>query len=157
MRSSYSRAVSRILSAQSTLDPAPDAAFVLEIFLSELALEIAFFAHDDDAIDEDEADGHGEEHPRGIDQDRQPKGPQSETDVHRVAGEAIQSVHDDARARIERDRISAGALLRNKSADVQGEAGDEEQRSKCPSDRSMHEAGRNKPFERKRREDRQDE
>ena len=85
------------------------------------------------------------------------KGPQSETDGHRVAGEAIQSVRDDARARIERDRISAGALLRNKSANVQRNSGDEKQRSKCPSDRSMHEAGRNKPFERKRREDRQDE
>src|SRR5207237_3746745 len=130
-------------------DPAPDTAFVVEIFLSELALEIAFFARDDDAIDEDEADRHGE--------DRQPKGPQSETDVHRVAGEAIQSVRDDARARIERDRISAGALLRNKSANVQRNSGDEKQRSKCPSDRSMHEAGRNKPFERTRREDRQDE
>ena len=72
-------------------------------------------------------------------------------------GEAIQSVRDDARARIERDRISAGVLLRHKSANVQRNSADEKQRSKCPSDPSMHEAGRNKPFERKRREDRQDE
>ena len=50
--------------------------------ISELALEISFFARDDDAIDEDEADWHGEEHPRRIDQDRQPKRPQSETDIH---------------------------------------------------------------------------
>ena len=53
VRHSYSRAASRILSAQSTLDPAPDTAFVVEIFLPELALAIAFFARDDDAIDED--------------------------------------------------------------------------------------------------------
>ena len=99
----------------------------------------------------------GEEHSCGIHQDRQPKGPQSETDGHRVAGEAIQSVRDDARARIERDRMSAGALLRNKSVNVQRNSGDEKQRSKCPSDRSMHEAGRNKPFEPKRRKDGQDE
>jgi hypothetical protein len=54
---------------------------------------------------------HGEEHPRRIDQDRQPKRPQSETDIHWVTGEAIKPVCDDPRARIERDRISAGTLL----------------------------------------------
>jgi hypothetical protein len=45
------------------LNPAPDAALVAQIFLSELALEIFFFAHDDDSIDEDEADWDGEQHP----------------------------------------------------------------------------------------------
>jgi hypothetical protein len=43
-------AISRILPMQRTLEPAPDTAFVVEIFLSELALKIAFFARDHDAI-----------------------------------------------------------------------------------------------------------
>src|SRR5207249_10145488 len=98
----------------------------------------------------------GEEHSCGIHQDRQPKGPQSETDGHRVAGEAIQSVRDDARARIERDRISAGALLRNNSPTLSAIPATKNS-APSPSDRSMHEAGRNKPFERQTREDRQDE
>lgn len=57
----------------AALNPAPNTAFVAEIFLAKLALEVSFFAYDDDAIDQDEADWHGEQHPGGIDQDRQPK------------------------------------------------------------------------------------
>jgi hypothetical protein len=56
-----------------TSNPAPDTAFVVEIFLSKLALEIAFLARDDEAIDKDQADGHGEQHPRGIDQNCEPE------------------------------------------------------------------------------------
>jgi hypothetical protein len=54
-----------------TSNPAAHTAFVVEIFLSELSLEIAFLARDDDAIDEDEADWQGEQHPRGINQNCQ--------------------------------------------------------------------------------------
>ena len=139
------------------LDPAPDPAFVAEIFLSEFALEISFFARDDKAIDEDEADWHGEQHPSGIDQDRQPKRRQSEPEIHRIASKAIKSVRDDARARIEWNGISAGAFLRNKSADGQCNSSGEDQGARYPSERALREGGRDKPFERERRGDRQDE
>src|SRR5205823_13875809 len=86
-----------------------------------------------------------------------PKRAQSETEIHRIAAEAINSVRDDTRGWIEWDRISAGAFLGHKSADVQRNAGDNDHRAKYPSELATHEAGRNKPFERKRREDRQDE
>jgi hypothetical protein len=51
-------AISRILSVQRTLEPAPDTAFVVEIFHSELALEIAFFVRDHDAILQAAIRGH---------------------------------------------------------------------------------------------------
>jgi hypothetical protein len=66
-------------------------------------------------------------------------------------------VRDDACARIEGNRISARAFLRNKSADGQSNSGDADQRAGNPSERATYEAGRDEPFERKRPEDRQDE
>ena len=132
-------------------------AFVVEIFFPELAFEISFFPHDDDAIYENKADRDRKQHPRRIDQDGEPKRAQSETDVHRIAGEAIKSVRDDARARIEGNGISAGAFLRNKSADGQSDSDEEDRRAKYPADRPLREAGRKKPFERQRCDDRQNE
>ena len=66
-------------------------------------------------------------------------------------------MHDDARARIEGNRISARAFLRNKSASGQRKSGDDDQRAEYSSECTMYEAGRGEPFERERGEDRQDE
>jgi hypothetical protein len=53
-------ALEPISSPALALDPAPDAAFVTEIFLSELAFEITLFARDDEAVDENETNRRGE-------------------------------------------------------------------------------------------------
>src|SRR5439155_23723740 len=97
-----------------------------------------------------------EPHAAGIRQDRQPKYPQSETEVHGTATVTIKPMRDDARARMERESISAGALLRQKSADVQRDSGDDEERAKKPSKGPTHETRRPEPLERECREDRQD-
>src|SRR5947208_14734848 len=91
-----------------------------------------------------------------MDEDRQLKCPQSETDVHRVPTLTIKPMRDDARPRMEPARISADALLRQKSADVQRDSGDDEERAKNPSKGPTHETRRPEPLERECREDRQD-
>jgi hypothetical protein len=52
------------------------------------------------------------------------------------------------------NRISAGAFLRNESADILRNSDEDEQRAKHPSERAVHEASRDKPFECERRKDR---
>lgn len=139
------------------LNPAPDAAFVSEIFLSELALEISLFTCDDEAIYENDADWHCEQHPRGIYQDRDCERHQSQADVHWIAAKTIKSMHDDPRARVEGNRVSAGPLLGNESADVQRSTNEKDKRANRPPERAMHETGRNEPFECERRQDRKNE
>jgi hypothetical protein len=132
------------------LNPAPNAAFVVEVFFSKLPLEVPFFAHNDDAIDEDETDWNGEHHPHGVSEYRERKRPQCESDVHWIAREAIKSMRNDARTRIERNRIGAGAFLCNKSADIQCDSREKEERANYPSKRAVHEAGRDEPFNHER-------
>ena len=76
--------------------------------------------------------GTGDQRPRGIYQNRERECPQCESDVHRIACEAIETVRNDARTRIERNGIGAGAFLRNESADIQCDSGEKEKRANYP-------------------------
>jgi hypothetical protein len=54
------RVGSKLLLRGRSLNPASNPLLIAKIFFAELSLQIAFFAHNNEAIDQDETDWHGQ-------------------------------------------------------------------------------------------------